>query len=69
MTAGKSDNSPGAWRLTITMGDDQRGQVELIARRRRTSAASVIRWAIDAYVAKELGAGDSSSLSDEGRPS
>lgn len=37
-------------RLTITLGIDQRRQIALIARRRRTSAAAIIRWAVDDYI-------------------
>jgi predicted transcriptional regulator len=43
-------------RLTITLGEDQRRQIAAIAQRRRTSAASIIRWAIDEYIARD-GAG------------
>lgn len=47
--------SPGtsskAERLTITLGDDQRRQVEAIARDRRTSSASIIRLAVDEFIA------------------
>lgn len=37
-------------RLTITLGDGQRRQIELIAKDLRTSAATVIRWALDQYI-------------------
>lgn len=39
-----------ARRLTITLGGDQRRQIESIAKERRTSAATVIRWAVDDYL-------------------
>jgi hypothetical protein len=38
-------------RLTITLAKGQRGRIEAIARRRHTSAATVIRWAVDKYLA------------------
>lgn len=63
-----NNEAAGARRLTITIGQDQRGHVEAIARRRRTSAATVIRWAIDAYVARELGADLSSDPDAAQRP-
>lgn len=37
-------------RLTITLGSDQRRKLNAIARKRRTSAATVIRWALDEYI-------------------
>ncbi len=37
-------------RLTVTLGDDQRRRIAAIARQRRTSAATVIRWAVDRYL-------------------
>jgi predicted transcriptional regulator len=37
-------------RLTITLGPDQRRQLTKIAQRRRTSTATVIRWAVDDYI-------------------
>lgn len=37
-------------RLTITLADDQRRRITAIARQRRTSAATVIRWAVDKYL-------------------
>lgn len=39
-------------RLTITLGNDQLRQIATLAKRRRTSAAAVIRWALDAYIAE-----------------
>lgn len=36
-------------RLTVTLGRDQRKAVEVIALRNRTSAATVVRWAVDDY--------------------
>jgi predicted transcriptional regulator len=42
-----------AARLTITLGDDQRREIESIARERRTSSATVIRWAIDQYISEQ----------------
>jgi hypothetical protein len=39
-------------RLTITLGKGQRRRIEAIAKKNRTSAATVIRWALDEYVAK-----------------
>jgi len=41
-----------AGRLTITLGTDQRRLIEAIAIERRTSAATVIRWAVDAYLSQ-----------------
>jgi hypothetical protein len=41
-------------RLTITVGDDQLRQIARIARERRTSAAAVIRWALDAYISDQV---------------
>lgn len=38
-------------RLTITLGKGQRSRIALIAKKRRTSAATVIRWALDEYIA------------------
>jgi|GEM_PF-4750244 len=38
-------------RLTITLGRDQRSQIEAIAGHERTSIATVIRWALDEYIA------------------
>jgi hypothetical protein len=38
-------------RLTITLAKGQRGRIEAIAKRRHTSAATVIRWAVDKYLA------------------
>lgn len=38
-------------RLTITLAAEQRRQVAAIAHERRTSEATVIRWAVDKYVA------------------
>lgn len=37
-------------RLTITLGDGQREKIESIASERRTSAATIIRWALDEYI-------------------
>jgi len=38
-------------RLTVTLGDDQRQRIASIARERRTSEATIIRWAVDEYIA------------------
>lgn len=38
-----------AERLTVTVGKGQRRQLEVIAKKRRTSAATVVRWALDEY--------------------
>ncbi len=37
-------------RLTITLGAGQRERIESIASERRTSAATIIRWALDEYI-------------------
>ena len=37
-------------RLTVTLANDQREKVAAIARKGRTSAATIIRQAIDSYV-------------------
>jgi hypothetical protein len=50
MKAAKGDESKSD-RLTITLGAGQRRLIEAIARMRRTSAATVIRWALDEYIA------------------
>ena len=42
-------------RLTITLGKGQRRKIEAIAKRQRTSTATVIRWAVDKYLAKRDG--------------
>lgn len=39
-------------RLTVTLGTDQRRKIEIIAKRLRTSAATIIRWALDEYIAR-----------------
>lgn len=41
----------GPERLTITLGKGQKARIAAIARKQRTSAATVIRWALDAYIA------------------
>ncbi|MBK9126359.1 MAG: hypothetical protein IPM13_00960 [Phycisphaerales bacterium] len=38
-------------RLTVTLGKGQRARINAIAKRRRTSVATVIRWALDEYLA------------------
>lgn len=48
VSANKSAKSD---RLTITLGRDQRSQLEAIAGHERTSIATVIRWALDEYIA------------------
>jgi len=45
--AGRTD------RLTITLADDQRQQVAAIAKKRRTSEASIIRLAVDDFLAAQ----------------
>lgn len=47
----KNSTSAPSDRLTITLGEDQRRQVAAMARQRRTSEASIIRWAVDEYLA------------------
>jgi len=47
----KKARSAPAERLTITLGQDQRRRISIIARERRTSEASIIRWAVDEYIA------------------
>jgi hypothetical protein len=37
-------------RLTITLAAGQRKKIELIANKHLTSAATVIRWAVDDYI-------------------
>lgn len=37
-------------RFTVTLGDDQRRKIAEIARQRRTSEATVVRWALDTYI-------------------
>lgn len=51
--SGKS--SAKAERLTITLGGGQRQKIEAIAKGRRTSAATVIRWALDEYIESNVG--------------
>jgi hypothetical protein len=46
--SGKS--SAKSERLTITLGGGQRQKIGLIAKQHRTSAATVIRWALDEYI-------------------
>ena len=50
MKYAKSDRSGKPERLTITLGSGQRRRIEAIAKKRRTSAATVIRWALDEYI-------------------
>lgn len=38
-------------RLTVTLGRGQRSRIAALARTRRTSVATVIRWALDDYIA------------------
>lgn len=45
-----SKNTATAERLTITLGAGQRRRIESIANERRTSAATIIRWALDDYI-------------------
>lgn len=47
----KKGSSRKSNRLTITLAKGQRAEVAAIARDQRTSDATVIRWAIDKYVA------------------
>lgn len=54
----KSDKSGRSERLTITLGSDQRRKLAVIARKRRTSAATVIRWALDEYIASKTDDGN-----------
>jgi hypothetical protein len=51
MTRQSSEQLERSDRLTITFGKGQRGKIEAIAKKRRTSAATVIRWALDEYIA------------------
>ncbi|NLX99951.1 MAG: ribbon-helix-helix protein, CopG family [Rhodopirellula sp.] len=41
----------GAQRLTVTLGEDQRRKIEAIANEARTSVATIIRQAVDRYLA------------------
>ncbi len=52
MMRGKTDRSAKSGRLTITLGKDQRREIVAMANERRTSAATVIRWALDEYIAQ-----------------
>ena len=47
----KNGQSVKPERLTITLGAGQRKRISAIASQRRTSAATVIRWALDEYIA------------------
>jgi hypothetical protein len=40
-------------RLTITLADDQRQQIAAIAKKRRTSEASIVRLAVDDFLAAQ----------------
>jgi len=42
-------------RLTITLGAGQKPKIDAIAKKKRTNAATVIRWAIDQYLASSAG--------------
>lgn len=57
------ESADKADRLTITLGKGQRARIAAIARMRRTSAATVIRWALDEYIAA-----NAKSASPLGRP-
>ena len=46
----RSGKSSTTERLTITLGGGQRQKIEAIAKDRRTSAATVVRWALDEYI-------------------
>jgi predicted transcriptional regulator len=48
----KSEKSVKPERLTITLANGQRRKIEAIARDARTSVATVIRQAVDKYVAE-----------------
>jgi predicted transcriptional regulator len=50
MNRGKSDKATKTDRLTITLGAGQARQIAAIARRLRTSRATIIRWALDEYI-------------------
>lgn len=60
-----SKRSAKSERLTITLGGGQRKQIASIAKQRRTSAATIIRWALDEYIeAQEAGREGSVSLTE-----
>jgi predicted transcriptional regulator len=42
-------------RLTITLGRGQRQKLAKIAHERRTSTATVIRWAVDDFIVRNSG--------------
>ncbi len=50
-------------RLTITLGSGQRRKLQAIARQHRTSLATVIRWALDKYIASNAGNNKAGSTS------
>ena len=52
MKRAKTDTHAKSERLTITLGEGQRRKIAAIARLHRTSAATVIRWALDQYIAE-----------------
>lgn len=47
-------------RITVTLGSDQRKKVAEIAKQRRTSEATVVRWALDTYIASSQPNGSAS---------
>jgi hypothetical protein len=47
----RSDKSTKSERFTITLASGQRRKIRVIAREKRISEATVIRWAVDDYVA------------------
>lgn len=49
---GSKSTVAGPDRLTITLGAGQRRKLAAIAKRRRTSQATVVRWALDEYIVK-----------------
>jgi predicted transcriptional regulator len=52
MKSSNGNKATKADRLTITLGTGQRRQLADIARRLRTSRATIIRWALDDYIAR-----------------
>jgi hypothetical protein len=51
MMARKSNNGTKVERLTITLATGQKRKLRALATQHRTSLSTVVRWALDAYVA------------------
>jgi hypothetical protein len=47
----KKSTKPKRHRLTITFGEGQKEKIDLLAKEKRTNVNTVIRWAIDSYLA------------------